>query len=53
MDLRKWGLIALGLACGLVAVPAAAQSTVALERSGNTFHKAVCARGNPNGTART
>src|SRR5207253_7155660 len=52
MDLRKWGLIALGLACGLVAVPAAAQSTVALERSGNTFHKAVCARGNPNGTAR-
>jgi subtilase family serine protease len=25
---------------------------VALERSGNTFHKAVCARSNPGGTAR-
>jgi subtilase family serine protease len=39
----------LGLAA---ANPAAAQSAVAIERSGNTFHAAVCARGNPNGTAR-
>src|SRR3954471_21085770 len=53
MNLRKWGLMALGLAFAVVgASPAAAQSAVALERSGNTFHKAVCARGNPNGTAR-
>jgi subtilase family serine protease len=53
MDLRKWGLVALGLACAIAGTsPASAQSAVALERSGNTFHKAVCARGNPNGTAR-
>src|SRR3954453_19254333 len=53
MNLRKWGLAALGFALGLAAAnPAAAQSAVAIERSGNTFHKAVCARGNPNGTAR-
>jgi subtilase family serine protease len=31
--------------------PAAAQA-VQIERSGNTFHRAVCVRGNPNGTAR-
>jgi len=53
MKLFQWGLAALGLALGLAAAtPAAAQSAVALERSGNTFHKAVCARGNPNGTSR-
>ena len=53
MNLRKWGLIALGFALGAIGTaPAAAQSAVALERSGNTFHKAVCARGNPNRTAR-
>jgi len=53
MNLRKWGLIALGFACAITGTgPAAAQSAVALERSGNTFHKAVCARGNPNGTTR-
>ena len=53
MKLHKWGLVALGLALGLAgASSASAQSVVALERSGNTFHKAVCARGNPNGTAR-
>jgi len=53
MNLRKWGLVALGFALGLAgANPAVAQSAVALERSGNTFHKAVCARGNPMGTTR-
>ena len=53
MSLRKWGLAALGLALGLAAAtPAAAQSAVAIERSGNTFHAAVCAHGNPMGTAR-
>jgi len=34
------------------ATAASAQSAVALERSGNIYHRAVCARGNPNGTAR-
>jgi subtilase family serine protease len=38
---------------GLVGTSSAsAQSAVALERSGNTFHKAACAHGNPNGTTR-
>jgi subtilase family serine protease len=52
MNLRKWGLTALGFALGLAGTTASAQSTVALERSANVFHKAVCARGNPNGTTR-
>jgi subtilase family serine protease len=53
MKLYRWGLVALGFALGLAgASSASAQSAVALERSGNTFHKAVCARGIPNGTAR-
>jgi subtilase family serine protease len=53
MSLRKWGLMALGLALGLAGTSSAsAQSAVALERSGNTFHKAACARGNPMGTTR-
>jgi subtilase family serine protease len=51
MDIRKWGLVALATICGAAAaVPAAATQPV--ERSGNTFHQAVCARGNPHGTAR-
>ena len=53
MKLHKWGLVALGLVSGLTgATSASAQSAVAIERSGNVFHRAVCARGNPNGTAR-
>jgi subtilase family serine protease len=53
MNLRKWGLTALGLALGVAgASSATAQSAVAIERSGNTFHRAVCARAIPNGTAR-
>jgi len=45
--------MALGLALGLAGTSSAsAQSAVALERSGNTFHKAACARGNPMGTTR-
>jgi hypothetical protein len=52
MNLRKWGLVALGLGLGMAGTAASAQSAVAIERSGNVFHKAVCARGNPNGTAR-
>ena len=51
MHLRKWGLTALAL------VTSAMMGTVAsaeqpLERSGNVYHKAVCDRGNPHGTAR-
>jgi subtilase family serine protease len=54
MNLLKWGPVAFGLAIAMAGVgPAAAQSERAqLELSGRTFHKAVCARGNPAGTAR-
>jgi subtilase family serine protease len=52
MNLRKWGLVALGFAWGVVGgFPASAQS-IQLERSGNSYHAAVCPGGNPNGTAR-
>jgi subtilase family serine protease len=51
MRLRKWGLAALTLVCGaVVGTGASAQGPV--ERSGNTYHHAVCGHGNPNGTAR-
>ena len=53
MGLKTWGLVALGTVVGMAgAAPAAAQSTQAVEHSGRTFHVAVCARGNPQGTAR-
>jgi subtilase family serine protease len=53
MALRKLGALALGLVLGLVAAtPATAAANIALERSGNTFHKAACARGQPFGRAR-
>ena len=53
MSLRKLGLIVLSFAVAAIgATPAAAQSAIAVERSGNKFNVAVCARGNPNGTAR-
>jgi subtilase family serine protease len=51
MHLRKWGLTALALACGALA-GTVASANQPLERSGNTYHHAACARGNPNGTAR-
>ena len=51
MNLRKWGLTALALACGAMA-GTVASANQPLERSGNVYHKAVCAHGNPNGTAR-
>jgi subtilase family serine protease len=52
MNLRKWGLVALGFALGLWgAAPAAAQS-VQLERSGRVYHVAACPHGNPFGTTR-
>lgn len=50
---RKFGAIALGLAFGFVATAsAAAPAAVAIERSGNTFHKATCAHNQPFGRAR-
>jgi subtilase family serine protease len=46
-------MTALGLSVGLAgAVPASAQSAVAIERSGHTLHAVTCPRGNPAGTAR-
>ena len=52
MDLRKWGLVALAFAFGSASVTPATAGTLQLERSGNVYHAAVCARGNPQGTAR-
>jgi subtilase family serine protease len=53
MVLRILGALALGLGLSVGGVsPAAAASNVALERSGNTFHKAACARNQPAGRAR-
>src|SRR6266567_1523446 len=52
MNLRHWGLTALGLAAAMLgAAPVAAQA-VQVERSGNTYHVAACPRGNPHGTVR-
>jgi subtilase family serine protease len=52
MSLRKWGLAALAFAMTAVGAGPAAAQAVQVERSGNTYHVAVCAHGNPNGTAR-
>jgi subtilase family serine protease len=52
MNLRKWGLMALGFAFAAVGASPGAADTLQIERSGNSYHMAVCARGNPNGTAR-
>ena len=53
MVLRKLGALALGLAlCAAGAAPATAAANIAIERSGNTFHKAACAHGQPFGRAR-
>lgn len=52
MSLAKWGLAALACAVAAIgAAPASAQA-VQVEHSGNTYHVAVCPRGNPVGTAR-
>ncbi len=52
MNLGRWALVALGCAQAAFTVSPAAAQSVQLERSGNTYHTAVCARGNPLGTAR-
>src|SRR5947208_8845021 len=52
MNLRKWGLTALGMTFTVTSLSPATAQSVSLERSGQTFHAAVCPRGNLNGTAR-
>ena len=54
MNLSKLGLMGLGFAFAAAgSAPSFAQSERAqLELSGRTYHAAVCARGNPDGTAR-
>jgi subtilase family serine protease len=56
MKIWKLGALALATAVGLAGAVgpnvASAQSARAVERSGHTFHVAVCPRGNPAGTAR-
>lgn len=53
MRFGKLGQMALALAAAMAGVYAAnAQSQTAIERSGNTFHKATCARANGVGEAR-
>src|SRR5579872_2320241 len=52
MSLSKWAIGTLAFAFGLAgAAPAAAQN-IQVEHSGNVYHVAVCAHGNPFGTAR-
>lgn len=48
---RKWGRIALTTVVAFGGA-SAASANEPIERSGNTYHVAVCARGNPHGTAR-
>jgi subtilase family serine protease len=50
MNVGKWGRIALALVLGIGAAGVATAEPV--ERSGNSFHVAVCARGIGNGEAR-
>lgn len=52
MYLRMLGATALTVALGLTGVNPATAQNVRVERSGRTFHIAVCPRGNPMGTAR-
>lgn len=51
MTIKRWGQIALAATLGI----GGATGTSAyepIERSGNTYHQAVCAQGNPHGEAR-
>jgi subtilase family serine protease len=52
MNLRTWGLAALASAMAAVGASPAAAQAVQVEHTGNTYHVAVCPRGNPVGTAR-
>src|SRR5206468_10734619 len=52
MNLRKWGLVALGFALSLFSVAPATAVNLPVERSGRVFHVAVCPRGNAKGVDR-
>src|SRR5579859_6384505 len=52
MNLGRWGLAALGFGLTLVGTAPAFAQVVRIERSGSTYHVAVCPHGNPFGTAR-
>ena len=52
MSIAKWGLAALACAMAAFAAAPASAQAVQVEHSGNSYHVAVCPRGNPNGTAR-
>jgi hypothetical protein len=51
MTLKKWGLTALALVVGATG-GSVANANQPIERSGNTYHRAACERGNPHGVAR-
>ena len=53
MRMNALGRMALAIVASVAGIASAhAQSQTAIERSGNTFHQAVCARGQALGTAR-
>ena len=52
MNIRRWGLAALALAASAFGASSATAQAVQVERNGNAYNVAVCAHGNPNGTAR-
>ena len=52
MSPARWGLAALACAMAAFAAAPASAQAVQVERSGNTYHVAVCPHGNPFGTAR-
>ncbi len=51
MTMKNWGRIALATICAIGGTTGAS-AYEPVERSGNTYHQAVCARGNPHGEAR-
>lgn len=51
MTITSWGRIALAATLA-VGGATSASAYEPIERSGNTYHQAVCARGNPHGVAR-
>src|SRR3954464_15738346 len=52
MNIRRWGLAALALAASAFGASSATAQAVQVERNGKSYNVAVCAHGNPNGTAR-
>ncbi len=52
MNICQWAMGALAFTFGIAAASPVAAQAVQVERSGHTFHVAVCPRGNPHGTSR-